>query len=100
MWRLQHTGAWVRWQKKRGLIRTCKRCAGWCSITGQAGGEGEMFRHLAHFDITTSTMIVEAVLQALLARERTGKGQKIEIEMLAAALSLQTTPPGRILCDQ
>jgi crotonobetainyl-CoA:carnitine CoA-transferase CaiB-like acyl-CoA transferase len=50
-----------------------------------------MFRHLAHLDITTSTVIVEAVLQALLARERTGKGQKIEIEMLSAALSLQST---------
>lgn len=50
-----------------------------------------MFRHLAHLDITTSTMIVEAILQALLARERTGKGQKIEIEMLAGALSLQTS---------
>jgi crotonobetainyl-CoA:carnitine CoA-transferase CaiB-like acyl-CoA transferase len=50
-----------------------------------------MFRHLAHLDINTSSMIVEAVLQALLAREKTGKGQKIEIEMLAGALSLQTS---------
>jgi crotonobetainyl-CoA:carnitine CoA-transferase CaiB-like acyl-CoA transferase len=50
-----------------------------------------MFRHFAHLDLNTSTMIVEAVLQALLVRERTGKGQKVEIEMLAAALSLQTS---------
>jgi len=77
--------------KEAGIDPNLQAFSGWCSITGQPGGEGEMFRHLAHLDISTSTMIVEAVLQALLARERTGKGQKIEIEMLAGALSLQTS---------
>lgn len=77
--------------KEAGIDPLLQAFSGWCSITGQQGGEGEMFRHLAHLDISTSTMIVEAVLQALLARERTGKGQKIEIEMLAGALSLQTS---------
>src|SRR4051812_40779670 len=64
---------------------------GWSSITGPVGSSGEMFRHFAHLDLTTSSTIVEAVLAALLARSRTGRGQHIEIEMLAAALSLQTT---------
>jgi crotonobetainyl-CoA:carnitine CoA-transferase CaiB-like acyl-CoA transferase len=77
--------------KEAGIDPNLQAFSGWCSITGQSGGEGEMFRHLAHLDITTSTMIVEAILQALVARERTGKGQKIEIEMLAGALSLQTS---------
>jgi crotonobetainyl-CoA:carnitine CoA-transferase CaiB-like acyl-CoA transferase len=77
--------------KEAGVDPTVQAFSGWCSITGQSGSQGEMFRHLAHLDINTSTMIVEAVLQALLARERTGKGQKVEIEMLAAALSLQTS---------
>jgi crotonobetainyl-CoA:carnitine CoA-transferase CaiB-like acyl-CoA transferase len=77
--------------KEAGIDPNLQAFSGWCSITGQPGGQGEMFRHLAHLDINTSSMIVEAVLQALLARERTGKGQKIEIEMLAAALSLQTS---------
>ncbi len=77
--------------KEAGIDPNLQAFSGWCSVTGQPGGQGEMFRHLAHLDITTSTMIVEAVLQALLARERTGKGQKIEIEMLAGALSLQSS---------
>ena len=64
---------------------------GWSSITGPPGSDGEMFRHFAHLDLTTSSTIVEGVLAALLARRRTGRGQHIEIEMLTAALSLQTT---------
>lgn len=65
--------------------------SGWSSLTGPEGSPGEMVRYLVHLDITTGSMIVEAVLAALIARERTGRGQKIEIEMLGAALSAQTT---------
>ncbi|MGH7933458.1 MAG: CaiB/BaiF CoA transferase family protein [Candidatus Binataceae bacterium] len=74
-----------------GIDPTVQAVCGWCGITGPENGRGEMFRHLAHLDLTTATVITQAVLQALLARERTGKGQKIEIEMLTAAMALQTT---------
>ena len=63
---------------------------GWSSITGPVGSDGEMFRHYAHLDLTTSSMIVEAVLAGLLVRHRDGRGQHIELEMLTAALSLQS----------
>jgi crotonobetainyl-CoA:carnitine CoA-transferase CaiB-like acyl-CoA transferase len=74
-----------------GIDPTVQAFCGWCGITGPEHGRGEMFRHLAHLDITTATTIAQAVLQAPIARERTGRGQLIEIEMLTAAMALQTT---------
>lgn len=74
-----------------GIDPTVQAFSGWCSVTGPENGRGEMFRHLAHLDLTTATTITQAVLQGLIARERTGKGQRIEIEMLTAAMALQTT---------
>jgi len=74
-----------------GVDPTVQAFCGWCSVMGPEQGRGEMFRHLAHIDLTTATTITQAVLEALIARERTGKGQRIEIEMLTAAMALQTT---------
>jgi len=74
-----------------GVDPTVQAFCGWCSITGPEQGRGEMFRHLAHIDLTTATTITQAVLEALVARERGGLGQRIEIEMLTAAMALQTT---------
>lgn len=74
-----------------GIDPTVQSFCGWCGITGPEHGRGEMFRHLAHLDLTTASTITQAVLQALIARERTRRGQLIEIEMLTAAMALQTT---------
>lgn len=77
--------------KEAGIDPTVQAFCGWCSVTGPENGRGEMYRHLAHIDLTTATTITQAVLQALIARERTGRGQHVEIEMLTAAMALQTT---------
>jgi crotonobetainyl-CoA:carnitine CoA-transferase CaiB-like acyl-CoA transferase len=74
-----------------GIDPTVQAFGGWCSITGPDHGRGEMFRHLAHIDLTTATVVAQAALQGLLARERTGEGQFIEVEMLRAAMAIQTT---------
>jgi crotonobetainyl-CoA:carnitine CoA-transferase CaiB-like acyl-CoA transferase len=65
--------------------------SGWCSTTGSPGGEPEMLRYVAHLDLTTAAAIADGVLHALYARERTGQGQRIELEMLTTALAIQTT---------
>jgi crotonobetainyl-CoA:carnitine CoA-transferase CaiB-like acyl-CoA transferase len=77
--------------QEAGIDPTVQSFCGWCGITGPEDGRGEMFRHLAHIDLTTATVVTQAVLQGLLARERTGKGQRIEVEMLRAAMAIQTT---------
>jgi len=65
--------------------------SGWCSVMGDRGTDGEILRYMAHLDITTGCVIAEAILHALLARERTGRGQMIELSMLASAISIQAT---------
>jgi crotonobetainyl-CoA:carnitine CoA-transferase CaiB-like acyl-CoA transferase len=76
--------------QEAGIDPTVQAFCGWCGITGLENGSGEMFRHLAHIDLTTATIVTQAVLQGLLARERTDKGQRIEVEMLSAAMAIQT----------
>ncbi len=80
--------------QEAGIDPTVQAFCGWCGITGPENGRGEMFRHLAHIDLTTASIVTQAVLQGLLARERTGKGQRIEVEMLRAALAIQTNRLG------
>jgi crotonobetainyl-CoA:carnitine CoA-transferase CaiB-like acyl-CoA transferase len=64
---------------------------GWCSITGQEGELGEYLRVCANIDFNAGSYIVGAVLTGLAERERTGRGQKIELSMLEAALAMQST---------
>jgi crotonobetainyl-CoA:carnitine CoA-transferase CaiB-like acyl-CoA transferase len=64
---------------------------GWCSTTGAPGTEGELLRYMAHLDLTTGSVLTEAVLLALVARGRTGLGQRVEVDMLTAGLTIQTT---------
>ncbi len=54
---------------------------------------------LAHFDISTSILGCYAIMLALWERERTGRGQKVETNLLLSALTLQmgnmTRVPGK-----
>ena len=65
--------------------------SGFAGITGAPGSMGEMFRFVAAVDYTTSLNICQAVLLALMARETTGEGQKIEMSQFESTLSMQST---------
>jgi crotonobetainyl-CoA:carnitine CoA-transferase CaiB-like acyl-CoA transferase len=61
------------------------------------GEQLEAFRFSGFIDLTTSSVALEGVLAALLEREKTGFGQKIEVSMLQAALEMQYTRMAEIL---
>ncbi|MDO9068569.1 MAG: CoA transferase, partial [Deltaproteobacteria bacterium] len=58
-------------------------------VNGQQGGLRERMRWYGHFDVTTSLVIVQGVLTALLERQRTGKGQRVDTTMTQATMALQ-----------
>ncbi|MCC7103699.1 MAG: CoA transferase [Chloroflexi bacterium] len=65
--------------------------AGWASITGAPGGRPEIGRHLGYLDLAGSCYVVAAILQALIVRARTGRGQRIDVSLLGSALAMQAT---------
>ena len=79
------------WKGIGGADAQMQAFSGWASVSGTNGSRGELLRYVAHADLTTSAYIASAVLLALYARERTGRGQRIEISMLEACLDLQAT---------
>jgi crotonobetainyl-CoA:carnitine CoA-transferase CaiB-like acyl-CoA transferase len=74
--------------------------SGYGSITGVEGGPPEVCRQFATLDANTGNHAALAVIMALVARERTGKGQLIEINMLHSAMALQTSRLGPYLRDR
>jgi crotonobetainyl-CoA:carnitine CoA-transferase CaiB-like acyl-CoA transferase len=60
-------------------------------------GAGERMRYYAAIDLYTAAVIVEAVLAALLERERTGMPQHIEMTMLGAATTLLITQSAEVV---
>jgi crotonobetainyl-CoA:carnitine CoA-transferase CaiB-like acyl-CoA transferase len=61
--------------------------SGLMSITGEPGG-APMKHGMAISDLVTGMGAAQAVLAALLARERTGKGQLIDVALLDCAIAL------------
>jgi len=71
--------------------------AAFASINGAPGSNGEMYRHYTQIDGSSGNYITQAVLLGLLARERTGRGQRINLTMTEACLALQTSRIGEFL---
>lgn len=64
--------------------------SGVMSVTGEPGGSPNLVG-IPIADFTGSMLAVQGILLALVARERTGHGQKVEVSMLAGLLSSLTT---------
>ena len=71
--------------------------SGFARSNGAPGDALEAFRFTGFIDLTTSSVATEAVLAALLERETTGEGQKVEVSMLEAALEIQATRIAELL---
>src|SRR5579859_5796652 len=64
--------------------------SGVMSVTGEPDGPPNLVG-IPIADFTGSMLAVQGILLALVARERTGRGQKVEVSMLAGLLSSLTT---------
>jgi crotonobetainyl-CoA:carnitine CoA-transferase CaiB-like acyl-CoA transferase len=67
---------------------------GFAANSGAPGGPGEVYRHFTQMDATTGNYAAMAIMMALLARERTGRGQRIDLTMLQAGTAVQATRIG------
>src|SRR4029077_18457926 len=65
--------------------------SGFARANGAPGENLEAFRFTGFLDLSTASVATEAVLAALLERETTGEGQKVEVSMLEAAFEIQFT---------
>ena len=62
---------------------------GLMSITGESGGE-PVRAGVAVIDLATGLSGMSAILTALLVRERTGRGQRVDLSLLATGMSLMS----------
>ena len=71
--------------------------SGFARANGAPGDPVEAFRFTGFLDLTTASVATLSVLAALLDRDRTGLGQKVEVSMLEAALEIQGTRIAELL---
>jgi crotonobetainyl-CoA:carnitine CoA-transferase CaiB-like acyl-CoA transferase len=71
--------------------------SGLMSITGPAGGEPTKVG-VALVDVLTGLYATSGILAALQARERTGRGQRVEVSLLGSALASLVNQASSFLC--
>jgi crotonobetainyl-CoA:carnitine CoA-transferase CaiB-like acyl-CoA transferase len=78
------------WARQPGTDPVVQAMSGVMSVTGERGG-GPVLTGVPIADFTGAMTAMQGILLALLARERTGRGQLVDISMLAALVSALTT---------
>lgn len=81
-------GPWKGMSSTDGYSRAA---GGSTSINGKPGGPGEMLRGIANVDFAAAHINASAILVALYAREKTGRGQRIYTSQWQSSIVVQTT---------
>jgi crotonobetainyl-CoA:carnitine CoA-transferase CaiB-like acyl-CoA transferase len=82
------TGPWSQYAAGDHFVQAA---SGFASINGKEGGEAEILRYATHADYTASLIILNAAIAGLIAREKTGKGQRINTSHLQGTIAVQTS---------
>jgi crotonobetainyl-CoA:carnitine CoA-transferase CaiB-like acyl-CoA transferase len=70
---------------------------GFGANSGVPGGNPEVYRHFTQMDASTGNYATMAILMALLRREKTGRGQRIDLNMIQAGSAVQASRIGEYL---
>jgi crotonobetainyl-CoA:carnitine CoA-transferase CaiB-like acyl-CoA transferase len=82
------------WADRTAADPQVQAFTGFAGNSGSPGGPAEVYRHFTQMDATTGNYAAMAIMMALLARERTGRGQRIDLTMLQAGTAVQATRIG------
>jgi|YelNatPaOPRAMG01_1025707.scaffolds.fasta_scaffold01072_7 CoA:oxalate CoA-transferase len=88
-------GSGSRWAKLGAMDNTVQAASGFISITGFA--ERGVKTSATFIDMGTGSHLVSGILAALLHRERTGRGQKVEVAMMDVAIPALTSALAPVL---
>lgn len=79
------------WRHRPGVDGIVQGASGLMSVTGEPGG-GPVKVGVPAADTTAGFLAAQGVLAALYARERTGRGQRVDVALLDALLAFQAVP--------
>ena len=80
-----------------GADQHAQHVTGFASTNGVEGGRPEIYRHYTQADFASGNYAAQAIMMALLARERTGEGQRVQVSMLRAVSAMQSARIGEFL---
>lgn len=86
------------WRDRPGVDGVAQAMGGIMSVTGTEDGPPVKVGVPAA-DMAGAAYATQAVLAALLARERTGRGQRVDVSLLEALLTYQVVPLSMFLAD-